>query len=156
MSPRAPKKVTLGPPRPSLAQRAFVFSSEEAAAILRPLNAINPKILILAALAVLFLLFSLIYDPSQPQLTPLQARLKSERVLEQEMDHLNSEHALNASEVTSRMRTIEKQILVISRAEARGDMELTRQELRKLMMLDVDHASSPLYKFCVARLKEHG
>lgn len=152
MSPT--KKVTLGPPRPNLAQKAFVFSSEDAAAILRPLHGINPKLLILTAVAVLFLFFSLVYDNSPQQLTPLQAKLKSEKVMEQEVAHLKSEHRLDASDLNSTMKVIEKQILVVSRAEARGDRESARQELRKLIMLDANHASSPLYKFCVTRIKE--
>jgi tRNA A37 methylthiotransferase MiaB len=100
-------------------------------------------------------MFSMVYDTSSPQLTPLQKKLADERVIEKQMNYLKNVGRVNEAELQRTMISIERQVLVVSRADAAGDRALAKQELRKLMLIDGGHANSPLYRFCVSKIKEY-
>jgi hypothetical protein len=117
---------------------------------------VSPQILILTVVAFIFFLFSLVYDASPAQLSPLERRIRDEKVMERQSEHIRLEHKTQGAELQKLLGDVERQILVVSRAEGRGDRALAKQELRKLMLMDGGHANSPLYKFCVSRIKEHG
>lgn len=149
--------VSLGPPTPTkgTAQRPFVIGTEENVSVSRSSHFINPKILILTALGAVFFLFSLVYDPSSQQLTPLQKQIRDSKVMERQLNYLREVEKIDGSGLQRTMSAIERQILIVSRAEAKGDTLRAQQELLKLMVIDGGHANSPLYKFCVSKVKEY-
>jgi hypothetical protein len=150
--------LTPHPPGADAQPRDFTIGDEDEAEVgpRQDPHIVSPKILIVTVVAVIFFLFSLVYDSAPPQLTALQRRVRDEKVMERQVGHFRNEHRADGAELQRLMASVEKQVLIVSRAEARGDKPLARQELLKLMRLDGDHSNSPLYRFCVSRIKEYG
>jgi hypothetical protein len=116
---------------------------------------VDPKILIITGVAMIFFLFSMLYDSTPARLTPFLTLAKQEKVMEREVTVLRETHKIDAAELDQLTKAIEKQMQNVSQAEAVGDKARAKQEITKLMYITGGHADSPLYKFCVSRLKEY-
>lgn len=151
------KHVTLKNPRlkSNKSDVGFAIGPEEDAWSARKDYLINPRILILTGVGIVFFLFTMVYDPSPAKLTPFFTEIKDERVMEREIASLRSKHHLDDAELDRIIKAVEKQMQSVSQAEAVGDKSRAKLEMAKLMFINGGYADSPLYKFCVSRLKEY-
>lgn len=121
-----------------------------------PPPTVNPIILGLLPVALIFLFSTFFFTASKSSVTPIWERIRSEKILEQYKTHYSQLHPDETPEsIQKRMDSVQNGIHAVARAEALGNKALTAHELNQLMLLDRGDTQSPLFKFCLQRSKEY-